>query len=98
MAGGHVVVPPVEMSEESQDFGPAREGAGKPPRHQRCLGAGRGESDALSRRHKPPNNRGPANLHRMIGAEMCALSERILHRGKHAWMVMAEKQRTMSAE
>ena len=59
MAGGHVVVPAVEMIVEADDLGLAAEGAGEPHRHQRRLGAGAGEAHPLGGRDQPLDQLGP---------------------------------------
>ena len=81
VARGHVVVPAVEVRLEADDLAPAGERAGEPHRHQRRLGAGRGEAHALGARHQPLDGLGPAHLERVVGAEVGAARERLLHRG-----------------
>ena len=97
VAGRHVIVPAVEMRPDAQDPAPAGEAAGKPHRHQRRLGAGRGEADALGTRHQAPDGLGPAHLQRMAGAEMRAALECALDGGADLGMVVAEQQRAVAA-
>ena len=72
VARGHVVVPAVEVGLEADDLAPAGERAREPHRHQRRLGAGRGEAHPLGARHQPPDRLGPAHLERMARAEVRA--------------------------
>src|ERR1700761_724941 len=74
-----VGVPAVEMALEPHQRLLAGEGAGETHGHQRGLGAGRGEANALGGRDQALNGARPLHFARMRGAELRALVEGLAH-------------------
>ena len=93
-----MVMPAVEMPLEAQDGALADEGAGEADAHQRRLGAGRGEANALGRGDKPLDRLGPADFARMRGAELRAVRGRGSNRGGDFRVAVTEDERTVAAE
>ena len=98
VARRHVVVPAVEMIIEADQLRLAGEGAREPHRHQRRLGAGRGEAHPLGGRDQRLDPLGPFDLQLVAGAVMGAAVELRMHRRHHLGMAMAEQQRAVAAE
>ena len=98
VAGGHMVVPAVEMAFEAEQRIAAGEGAREPHRHQRGLGAGRREAQAFGERDQAAHRGGPADLARVVGAEMRACGECGLDGAAHRLVPVAEQQRPVPAE
>ena len=98
IARGHVVVPAVEMVLEADDLVLAGKGAGEAQRHQRRLGARRGEPHPLGRGDEPHDPFGPFDLGLVAGAEMGPALDLLMHRLDHLRVAMAEQQRAVPAE
>ena len=64
---------------------------------QRRLGAGRGEADALGRRHQPLHGLRPGDLERMAGGKVRAAGERRLRGVADLRMGVAEQERAVAA-
>jgi len=84
--------------ESQRDEVSTGEGARKPQRQVRGLGAGRGEAHAPGARDQALHELGPAHLGFVRGAPVRALRHLLLHRLDHGRMRVAEQQRAMPAE
>ena len=81
VAGGHVIVPAVEVALEAHDLVLAGMRAGEAERHVGRLGAGGGEADPFRARHELAHDLRPAYLALVVGAWVRAVGQRILDRG-----------------
>ena len=97
VAGGHVVMPAVEVALETHDLVLAGVGAGEAERHVRRLGAGGGEAHALRARHHFAHDLRPAHLALVVGAGMRAVRQRLLDRRQHFRSAVAEQQGAVAA-
>ena len=99
VAAGHLVVPAMEVALEPQQRLLAGEGARQPHRHQRRLGAGRGEAEALGRRAPGAGPRCAHCTSRGCDApNWRAFIQRLAHRRGHHRVVVAQQQRAVAAE
>ena len=94
----HAVVPAVEVADEADHLGFAREGAGEPQRQVRGLGAGAGEAHHLGARHQAIDQLGPPHLQLVRGAPVRAERHLPLDGLDDGGMPVAQQQRAMAAE
>ena len=88
----------MEVALEPQQRLLAGEGAREPHRHQRRLGAGRGEADTLGRRDETLDRLCPLHLARMRRAELGAFIQRLRTASVTDGVVVAQQQCAVAAE